>query len=201
MIKAIVLLVVLLFFGTFLVSAYLSPDDLAKCGDTPNAKEGCEKADAIVAVSGGNTSDRAKEAIELYQLGWADVLVFSGAAKDTSGPSNAEAMAQQAVRSGVPEAAIIIEEASQTTKQNAEETEALLDSSVYKRVILVTSGYHQRRAGLEFRASVGESVTVLNHPTSYDDDWTAWWWTTPRGWWLAASEIVKIMMFHMGKSQ
>ncbi len=201
MLKLILVCFALLAIGTPTLSAYLSPDQLSGCESIPSLSAPCQKADAIVAVSGGNTSDRAKEAIELYQLGWADVLVFSGAAKDTSGPSNAEAMAQQAIRSGVPKTAILTEDFSQTTKQNAQQLNQLLDPNVYQRVILVTSGYHQRRASLEFQASSAGTVEIVNHPTSYDEDWPMWWWATPRGWWLAGGEIVKILAFYTGQSQ
>jgi uncharacterized SAM-binding protein YcdF (DUF218 family) len=64
-------------------------------------------------------------------------------------------------------------------------------------VILVTSGYHQRRSELEFK-KVNTNITVLNHPLLKDKDWSLWWWATPRGWWLAGSEIVKIVIFHVG---
>jgi hypothetical protein len=46
-------------------------------------------ADVIVAVSGGETEQRTKEAIELYRSGYAPKLLFSGAAQDKNGPSNA----------------------------------------------------------------------------------------------------------------
>src|SRR5690606_19019861 len=109
------------------VGAYLAPDDLADCGARPTGVEGCDKKDAIVTVSGGDTSARTSEAIKLYKRGWADYLVFSGAAQDTSGPSNAEAMRRQALADGVPETAIFVEELSKNTRENAAETHAVLE--------------------------------------------------------------------------
>lgn len=186
-----------------IVSVYLTPDDLKSC-ETVGASSGCEPADAIVAVSGGNTSIRAAEAIRLYREGWSDTLIFSGAAADTSGPSNAEAMRRQAISEGVPASAIKVEERSQTTKQNAEEVRRLLaeagDGSA-KRVILVTSPYHQRRASLEFRVLAGDGIAIANRPTPNDPDWAALWWLTPRGWWLAGGELVKIAAFYAGESR
>ncbi len=187
-----------------IISVYLSPDDLRSCQNVSTAKQECSKADAIVVISGGNTSSRTNEAIKLYKAGWADTLIVSGAAADTSGPSNAEVMKTQAIKAGVPETDIMVESSAQTTKQNAERTKELLmkaGGSEVKRVIVVTSPYHQRRASLEFGALAGDGITIVNHPTSEDPDWSAFWWLTPRGWWLAGGELVKIGAFYAGESR
>lgn len=80
-----------------------------------------QKADAIVVVSGGQTTTRAEKGIELYKEGWAPKLIFSGAALD-DGPSNAYAMRDEALLAGVPPRDIYIDEKSQNTYQNAENT-------------------------------------------------------------------------------
>lgn len=201
MLRLLGLFVVLAIAGIWSLGSFLSPNDLAKCDRLPSLEAPCQKADAIVAVSGGNTADRAREAIELYKLGWADTLIFSGAAADTSGPSNAEAMRTQAVAAGISSRDILVETFSQTTKENATRTSNVLEQRGISDVILVTSPYHQRRAGLEFNAAVGNDVEIRNHPTTYDPDWTSWWWTTSRGWWLAGGEIVKILAFYAGQSE
>lgn len=201
MIKFIGLAVILIVVSVAGIGAYLSPDDLAKCSETPSEHLGCQKADAIVAVSGGNTSIRTDEAIRLYKNGWADKLIFSGAAQDTNSPSNALVMKHQAVEAGVPENNIKIDEFAKTTHQNAEETDKLAGANEYSRLIIVTSPYHQRRAGLEFKAIFGDSVVILNHPAKNDPDWPWYWWITFRGWWLAGGELVKIGAVHTGESQ
>jgi uncharacterized SAM-binding protein YcdF (DUF218 family) len=183
------------------IGVYLAPDDLRGCAATPDDTVKCEKANAIVAVSGGNTSVRAAEAISLYKNGWGKYLIFSGAAADTSGPSNAEMMKQQAVDAGVPNDVIITDNKSQTTKQNAEQTEIDLRRYEINRLIVVTSPYHQRRAGLEFKIIAGPSVAIVNHPAPNDPDWPWYWWLTPRGWWLAGSELIKIGAVHAGESR
>ena len=188
--------------GVFFVGAYLAPDDLRQC-DTKPATSGktCLQADAIVAISGGKTPVRTEEAIRLYKNGWAKYLIFSGAAEDTSGPSNAEVMRHQAINAGVPADAILLDTSARTTHQNAADVHKLLAQHGIKRLIMVTSPYHQRRAGLEFRALSGDTITVLNHPATTDPDWPWYWWLTPRGWWLAGSEIIKIGAVHAGESR
>jgi uncharacterized SAM-binding protein YcdF (DUF218 family) len=94
----------------------------------------------------------------------------------------------------VPEASIDIDEYSESTKQNAENVQTIFSKLNVKSVILVTSGYHQRRAYLEFNKRTTD-VTIINHPVASDKDWSFWWWATLRGWWLALSESIKIVIF------
>lgn len=201
MIKSVVavfLVFILLIAG---LGVYLGPDDLVSCGAGVDDTRGCHKADAIIAVSGGDTSARAGEAIRLYQQGWADTLIFSGAAQDKTGPSNASAMRSQALRQGVPESAIITEDNSETTRQNAEQTKKLLQDNDIQTVILVTSAYHQRRASLEFNKQTDGMAKILNHPVAEDNQWSRLWWMTFQGWWLAGGEFFKIIAFYLGASQ
>lgn len=178
------------------ISIYLQPNDFIGCQERPiTGGTQCHAVDAIVVISGGDTTARTAEAIKLYQNGWADTLIVAGAAEDKSGPSNAAVMKQQALASGVPEAAIRVEEYSETTEQNAANVQTIFDAEGYQEVILVTSGYHQRRASLEFERQAG-TVTILNHPLATDKDWSMWWWLTPRGWWFSVGEIVKIIVFY-----
>ena len=195
-IGAIVLALVIIVIS---LSVYLAPDDLAKCGERPSSEASCSAAGAIVAVSGGDTDARTREAISLYENGWAPLLIFSGAAQDKSGPSNAAAMRLQALEAGVPNDAIIIEEYGETTKENAVNTQNIFTEKAISSVILVTSGYHQRRAGLEFNART--DVTVRNHPVASDGQWSWWWWLTPIGWFLAVGEFIKIVAFFIGGSR
>ena len=179
------------------ISVYLQPNDFIGCSDKPiSGSTKCLKADAIVVVSGGDTSARTDEGIMLYENGWADAIIFSGAAQDKSGPSNAAAMRDRAIKAGIPETSIYIEEGSATTKENAVNTQTVFENNDFNTVILVTSGYHERRATLEFERE-SKGTTVLNHPLLSDDDWSFWWWLTPRGWWLAGGELAKITAFYI----
>lgn len=177
------------------ISIYLQPSDFRDCQINPAIAGDCSAVDAIVAVSGGDTNARTDQAIELYQNGWADLLIFSGAAQDKSGPSNAQAMAVRAEMKGVPSEAILLDEYSETTEENAANTQSIFQRTNIDSIILVTSGYHQRRASLEFNKRASGDVVIKNYPTE-DSDWNAWWWISPRGWWLAGTELAKIGVFH-----
>ncbi len=169
----------LIVFLVMQLGRYLSPTDQLR------------PADAIVAISGGDTLARASAAISLYEQGWAPKIVFSGAALDPDSPSNAEVMKQLAVQKGVPPSAVLLEEQALDTTQNARLSSIILDKLAATEVILVTSGYHQRRAALEFTHATGGRVAIINQPT-LDRHWSRFWWLTAKGWWLALTEVVKI---------
>lgn len=197
MIKWLIAILAGFLLSVLVIGAYLGPNDLRSCGSTPNNHTPCQAADAIVAVSGGDTPARASEAIRLFQNGWGKVLIFSGAASDPESPSNAAVMRKQAVVAGVPPSDILIDSTSQTTQQNAANVHSLFETHSIHSVVLVTSAYHQRRAYLEFK-EYNPHVSVRNHPVSNDDQWSNLWWLTPTGWWLAIGELVKIVGFYFG---
>jgi uncharacterized SAM-binding protein YcdF (DUF218 family) len=180
------------------IGMYLGPDDLKSCKDLrPTGEGACVPADAIVAISGGDTAARANEAIQLYKNGWSELIIFSGAAADKTGPSNAQVMKQQAIDAGIDSASIIVEENSETTVQNASETTSIFAKRNIKSAILVTSAYHERRALLEFdRRALG--VDVRAHPVSHDKQWSSVWWLTPTGWALAIPELVRSLVLSTG---
>jgi uncharacterized SAM-binding protein YcdF (DUF218 family) len=196
--RIVIVIIIIVALATLGIGAYLGPNDLANCPAGPNNQGPCKVVDAIVAVSGGDTKARTAEAVSLYKSGWSDTLIFSGAAIDKSGPSNAAAMRSEAIAAGVPEKAILVEEYGATTRENAENTQKLFQAHDIKSVILVTSAYHQRRASLEFTKRVAGSVSVTNHPVAADDQWARFWWLTGEGWYLAISELVKVLVFYAG---
>lgn len=134
-------------------------------------------AEVIVAVSGDN-GPRTATAVELWKQGYAPLLLFSGASLDPDSVSSAELMKRDAVRLGVPAAAILVESGSATTEENATLTARLMTERGLRSAILVTSPYHQRRASLVFARAFGPAgLSFLNHPAN-DPEWD------PDRWWL-----------------
>ena len=179
------------------ITLFLGPSDLRRCGQTPSNSSNCAAADAIVAVSGGDTNARVDAAINDYRNGWAPLLIFSGAAQDPTAPSNAQAMKERAIKQGVPANNVVIEEFARNTAENAANTSQFINNHNLTRIILVTSAYHQRRASLEFGSRLGPSVQIINAPVNEDRQWSSHWWITPGGWWLAIGEIVKIIAYYV----
>lgn len=165
------------FFG---VGYYLSP------------QSPLSKADTIVAISGGETDSRTAEAVKLYHDGWASNIIFSGAALDPNGPSNARAMARSAVAAGVPAVDIQLDEDAANTRQNAADVREIIRRQNYQSIILVTSPYHQRRAYIAFRRELGAQFFIVNH-SSIDDQWRrSHWWATVYSRSITISEMQKI---------
>ena len=174
---------VVIFLGfvllVFFLTNFLSP------------KNKLEKVDAVVAISGGKTTDRANQAIKLYEDGWAEQIVFSGAALDPLSPSNAEVMRDFAKTYGIPEGVIKIEEEAKNTAENALKSDKLVEEHQFDSIILVTSPYHQRRAYMEFRDKLGPDVKIINYPVE-DDNWRTTWWFKPTGWYITVTETFKV---------
>ena len=172
---------VAVFAGLVAIGVYISPQGELR------------RSDAIVAVSGGDTHARTMMAVELYEENWAPRLIFSGAANDPEGPSNAESMRQIAIDQGVPPDVISIDELSVNTRENADEVAYIVQALEYDRIILVTSPYHQRRAYIEFRSQLGDEVEIINY-SALDERWSRrGWWRDPFGWYITLSEVPKVL--------
>lgn len=158
-----------------------------------------KQADVVVAVSGGETEQRANEAISLYRRGYANRILFSGAAQDKSGPSNAAAMRSLAIDAGVPPADIMVEEDSADTRENAINSAVMLKQIGAQSIILVTSPYHQRRASTNFRQALGPNVEIINHSAT-DSLWSkSSWWTEANATWLTLDELQKTLYVYSTK--
>ncbi len=176
-ILSIVGIIAIVFFAG--VGYYLSPQSKL------------ENADTIVVVSGGQTTSRADKGIELYKQGYAKDIIFSGAALD-DGPSNASAMKDQALEAGVSEKNIYTDEASQDTYQNALNSKKILQQLNDKKIILVTSPYHQRRAYETFKQVLGQDYIILN-VSAVDDRWSkSRWWEKGFAFNITLSESAKL---------
>ena len=112
-----------------------------------------QAADAIVVFAGGvgesgkaggGFQERVTQAVDLYRAGYAKTLIFSSGYVFTL--REAEVMKAVAVDNGVPADAILLEEQAANTYQNVTYTKQLLDQHQWRRILLVSSPYHMRRA-------------------------------------------------------
>ena len=123
----------------------------------PAPVEALPQADAIVVLGGGLASptkgtryaelsagaDRGWQAARCYHAGKAPVVLFSGVAEGVG-------MRQFLTDLGVPSAKILLETESKNTYENGLFTRKKLKAMRARRVILVTSAWHMRRAVLTF---------------------------------------------------
>jgi len=135
-------------------------------------------ADAIVVIGGDHKPDRVRRAVELYQQGYAPVVIISAGTQVAEGDEllpEAEVMRRQALAMGMPESALLIEDQSQSTIQNAYYTTALLQARGYTSILLVTSTYHSRRAGHIFDEVFGSTVSLSVQPSPAGPCAVCWW--------------------------
>jgi Uncharacterized conserved protein len=186
--KILVPLVIFWVAAGTLMRLFLNINDLSAC----LADESCKEVDAIVVISGGDTDARVKGGVDLYKKGVSKNLILSGAAADKSGPSNAAVMKDNAISLGVPEEAILIDEFSENTAENAQKARSIMEEEDIDSIVLVTSPYHQRRAYLEFQKELGIDVRIYNYPTPDDSSNSLAWWFMPWGMYRGVSEVFKI---------
>ena len=128
--------------------------------------DGNVKADVIVLLGGGS-GERPTRAAELFRSNAAPRILISGAG-DTDGNR------LLLMHRGVPASAISLEPNSRTTKENALLSIPVLRASGAKRVILVTTWYHSRRALKCFR-HYAPDLTFFSCPSYYGfarSDWS-----------------------------
>lgn len=154
-----------------------------------------EKVDAIVVFSGDN-GPRTERAVELLKEGYADYLILSGG-KVYDDVTMAELMKNHAIKLGVDESKILIDDEAATTNENAEFTADIIEENNFKSVIVVTSDYHTRRSKLAMEKALedtlidGEKVSVSVTP-SKEEKFTTKWWTSGNSVLMVISEYLKL---------
>jgi uncharacterized SAM-binding protein YcdF (DUF218 family) len=143
----------------------------------PVTVEDVPAADAIVVLGGigqlekgdppvlelSDSIDRLRHAAKLFAAGKGNLVIVSGGATEGDLPE-ADVMAMLLEEWGVPSAAILRETKSRNTRQNALQVRSILRAQGIVRVLLVTSGFHMRRAEAVFH-KVG--VEVIPAATDY----------------------------------
>ena len=108
--------------------------------------------------------ERTDHAVALYKQGYAPRVLFSGSVQ-MSGGDNAKYLKKLAVEKGLPESATHIEDQATSTYQNLLFSRAILLQMHARRVLLVTSPLHQRRAYLVARKVLSNTpIEIVNAP-------------------------------------
>jgi uncharacterized SAM-binding protein YcdF (DUF218 family) len=158
---AICLLLYLVLFKTSFVWFLASP---LKISDS------LQKADAIVVFGGGvgetgspgkSTIERARYAVELYKLGYANKIIFSSGYIYIY--NDAENMKLFAISMGVPDGDIILEQKGNSAYENARFSKEILDQKGWSSIILISSPYNMRRVEMIFN-KLGKGIKVSYLP-------------------------------------
>lgn len=160
----------------------------------PQAMSVVAPVDAIVVLGGAISGDshpgaqpnlnqhvdRLVYAAALYQAAKAPLVVASGGGQPDSRPE-AEMMQEALAIMGVPRGQMLLERASRDTHDNARFTAVLLQPKGIRKILLVTSAFHMRRARDLF---VAQGFEVETAPTDYQRQVSAP--TIPR--WLPSAD-------------
>lgn len=120
-------------------------------------KDTNETGDCIfVAGSSHAVKFRLPKAVELYKAGRAGKILFSGGVKwEQNQFTEAIMLKNEALKLGIPEQDILIEDLSLHTKENVLASLLVLDRAFYlhniKRLLVVTSHFHMRRLHLTLK--------------------------------------------------
>ncbi len=153
-------------------------------------RDQADRADAIVVLN-GNTEERVRYGAQLYLEGRADVIIMSGGNWVNNAPES-QLMKDLAVRLGVPPAAILTEEKSNTTITNAHYSAEMIRQHGFRSILLVTSPYHSRRATRMFRDTLGSETQVYSQPVPNSSVNLERWWLDPQARWTVASGSIQL---------
>jgi uncharacterized SAM-binding protein YcdF (DUF218 family) len=127
-------------------------------------------------------ADRFTHTLWLYRSGRVKRIIISGGSGSVLQTQGTEAASLRTLLllSGVPDSAILLDERSRNTRENAQFTKALLAQHPnIKSLVLVTSAFHERRA-------LGCCAKVGLHPQPFSADfrssdrsWTPDYWLLP----------------------
>lgn len=148
------------------------------------------EAGAIVVLGGGTSplsygepypnlnaaSDREWHGARLYQAGKAPLLILTGGHDPKyRATSSAEAMRRFMSALGVPDSAMLLEERSRNTTQNADFTADILEERGISRILLVTSALHMPRSVALFEAQGLEVIlAATDHEVRPLPTWRNW---------------------------
>lgn len=102
---------------------------------------------------------RVRKAVDLWRLKVAPTLVLTGG-KGEGEVSEAAGAGRLAESLGVPRSALLLEEESTSTEENARNAAGQFEDAIHARVIVVTDAYHVFRARRLFDRYFGEVDAV-----------------------------------------
>jgi uncharacterized SAM-binding protein YcdF (DUF218 family) len=167
------------------------------------------KADAIFVLA-GTRLERPLEAVDLYKEGFAPLIVLSPGRPEPGEylleqrgiefPTEAELQRTALIKSGVPEAAVAATIGYvDNTAQEANLLRSMVKTNHWRRVIIVTSKYHTRRAAFAFRRGLaGTGTEVIMRASRYDHSDPARWWRFRPDYRFVISEWQKLFAYRLG---
>jgi uncharacterized SAM-binding protein YcdF (DUF218 family) len=168
--------------------------------------EPLDRADAIVVLSGSSTlAERTQHAAQLYSEQRSSRILLT-TDNEQGGWSNTEKRnlyfheitVNELTRLGVPAQNIeVIRPPVSSTWDEAERVCEYSKAHGLRSMLIVTSGYHSRRALWTFRTICQNATQVGLDPVApgIQTPHPATWWLYPRGWQLVFIEYLKLIYY------
>jgi uncharacterized SAM-binding protein YcdF (DUF218 family) len=131
-----------------------------------------QPADVIIVLGAGLRANnmpgpaltrRTLHAASLWKRGLAPVIICAGGNPGNRARSESDACAELLRGEGVPAEAIVQDDQSRSTEENAIYAKAIMDAQGWRSAILVSDGYHLYRANHLF---ANEGITVYPSPVT-----------------------------------
>jgi len=152
-------------------------------------------ADCIVVLAGDANGERVTQGVKLFNFGLSKKIMMSGgqlAWRLTA----ADWMQKQALFMGVPASAIITENQSASTRENALLTLPILKAQGVKSIILVTSPYHSYRAKKVFeKVFIPAGISVVSCPATQSDFKAKDWWKRHEDTQYVVHELFSLVLY------
>lgn len=156
-----------------------------------DAIEARGKADAIVVLTGG--LGRTEVGLKLLSSGTAGVMILSGVHED----AELDSIFFRKKLSESDRLRIILEKKSRSTIENAIEVRRIFEEKGFRSMVLITSGYHMKRALYIFRHIMPDDYIIMPYSVeSPNFDETRWWGSTSLG--LLTIEFLKFYWYAAG---
>jgi uncharacterized SAM-binding protein YcdF (DUF218 family) len=152
--------------------------------DAPRTYRAGERYDAVVLLGGALDHKASKDSgqlafnenverlhatFDLLREGKArDAILSGGVAEPGDEIVEGQALADQLAAWGIDRARLVVEGEARNTRENAAFSKRIVDARGYKRVVIVTSAFHMRRAADAFRGAGLAVDTLPVDPRSYD---------------------------------
>jgi len=164
-------------------------------------------ADALIVLSGSSAyKERTEKAAEIYKRGVAERIFITNdggragwSAADQTNPPFVELEQGELIANGVlPDAITVLPGVVTGTEQEAVALAGEIDARPIRSVLIVTSGYHTRRALWTFErvlAQKGVEIGIEHAPMNELSPQPRTWWLSVRGWQDVAGEYVKMAAY------
>jgi uncharacterized SAM-binding protein YcdF (DUF218 family) len=139
-----------------------------------------QKADAVVVLAGDGWGDRILTAAQLVRDGYAPKVLVSGQ-DGTYGLHESDLAIPFAVKHGYPQSYFVaVDHSARSTRAEAVALMPEIRREGIRRMLLVTSNFHTRRAGRIFR-DVAPDLTILVVGAPDRDFMPDGWWHSREG--------------------